>query len=151
MRSGALNPMFGRKHTLETKAKLAGILRVANETREYDISRVSVRIPDGVDLGYLAGLVDGEGSIRARRGRPFVAVYNTDAGIIRWLIGNVGGHAAAHDKRGRRPCWAWRVSGARDVFALCRALCPLLIAKKFDAACAVATLTAKYGEAKLHG
>ncbi len=143
---GEGNPMFGRKHTPETRAKLANHLRECNARRVYVPSPLSVTIPAGVSLGYFAGLVDGEGSIRFSRGRPFVAVYNTELPILEWIVREVGGTIGGHDDRGRKTCYSWRIGAARDVYAVCRALLPCLIAKRADALAALAHLDAKYGE-----
>lgn len=80
MRKGDKNPFFGRKHTPETKEKLAKILRKNRPGIGFGLSPVKVAIPVGTELGYFAGIVDGEGSIRfVKKTRPFVAVYNTSS------------------------------------------------------------------------
>lgn len=148
MRKGDKNPFFGRKHTPETKAKLAKILRENRPGIGFGLSPVQVKIPAGVSLGYFAGLVDGEGSIRFRKKiRPFVAVYNTERRMIDWLLENVGGKASPHDhKRGRLPVWQWHVDSARDVYAVCVAIRDLLMAKQGDADAVISFLKEKYGE-----
>src|SRR4051812_37412335 len=75
-------------------------------------------------LAYVAGLIDGEGSIsigvsRDHPGRATpnywlqVSVTNTDRTLIDWLLTSFGGHTSSnshyHDAPKRRPCWAWRV------------------------------------------
>jgi hypothetical protein len=150
-RRGENNPFHGRKHTPETKAKLAAILRVNRPGIGFGLSPVQVKIPQGVALGYFAGLVDGEGSIRfIRKTRPFVAVYNTSEPLMDWLVLNVGGKVGRFDKRGRSICMTWRIDAARDVFAICSTLAPLLVAKREDATAVINFLEAKYGET-IHG
>ncbi len=151
MRRGSGNPFFGRKHTPATRAKLAANLRSYQANRQIEISARTIRIPTEVSLGYLAGLIDGEGSVRFKRGRPFVAVYNTEKRIMDWLIAAVGGHVVGHDRRGRRVCYTWCVAGARDVWALCRALEPHTLAKRLDIAAALFDLRKRYGEERLDG
>lgn len=149
---GSGNPMFGRKHSDETKAKIGAGSRVTNKNRVYVPSPQSVIIPDGVSLGYLAGIIDGEGSIRSSAGRPFVAVYNTSEEIMDWLSSNVGGPLARpSDLRGRVPCFTWRINAALDVYAVCSATLPHLIAKRDDALTTLAFLEEKYGVVMMGG
>ena len=66
MRTGNKNPFYGKHHTEETKARLANATRVYNLSRKYDISPQSIRIPSSQELAYVAGIIDGEGSIVLR-------------------------------------------------------------------------------------
>lgn len=135
MRRGERNPFFGRKHTPETRAKMAAKTRELNGSRQYAVSPQSVKLPTGQDLGYLAGLIDGEGSMgKHGSGSPFLTIYNTDPGVMEWLLSHVGGTVGGSpDVRGRTPCYAWRVQAYRDVQAVLSAVLPLLIAKQRDA------------------
>jgi len=152
MRKGERNPFFGRKHTPETKAKLARVLRENRPGIGFGLSPVQVKIPEGIELGYFAGLVDGEGSIRfVKKTRPFVAVYNTSDAVIVWLLSRVGGAIAGRDTRGRVPCITWRIDAARDVYAVCSALDPLLKAKQTDARLVMSFLERKYGVEVIRG
>jgi hypothetical protein len=152
MRKGDKNPFFGRKHTPETKAKLAKILRENRPGVGFGLSPGKVRIPEGVALGYFAGLVDGEGSVRfIRKIRPFVAVYNTEKRIMDWLQENVGGKASeVKARKGRKPMWHWRIDATRDVYKICVSIRHLLLAKQDDADIVIRFLETKYGEV-IHG
>lgn len=143
MRIGERNPFFGRKHSPETRAKLAASTRRYNAVRQYVPQQQRVRIPS--DLGYFAGIVDGEGSIRFAAGRPFVAVYNTDERLMKWLVANVGGSYRAADRRGRTVCYDWRIGAANDVYAVCIALAPRLLIKRADAEKVIRHLRERYG------
>jgi len=143
-RRGAANPFYGRKHTPETRAKLAANLARARGQRSIPRAAQSIRIPFGSGLAYLAGIIDGEGSIRFNRGRPFVAIYNTDERLMKWLVETVGGTYNAGDRRGRKVCYTWRINAAADVVILCRYLRPLLIVKADDARIAQIFLEDKY-------
>jgi hypothetical protein len=143
-RTGAGNPFFGRTHTDEAKAKIGNATRGRTPTRQYDLEPQAVTIPAGERLGYLAGLVDGEGSMRFARGRPFVAVYG-ELVIAEWLRGTIGGTYGKPDLRGRVPNYAWRIGGARDVYAVCCAIRPLLIVKAGDCDAVITALEARYG------
>ena len=107
-----------------------------------------VKIPQGERLGYLAALIDGEGSIGFTptdgTGRPHVTIYNTSRDLMRWLMREVGGHFGGHDTRGRQICYSWSISAAADVLAVCEAVAPLLIVKKVPAYKVIKHLKTKY-------
>lgn len=133
MRAGERNPFFGRKHSPESIERIreAGRGRPGNRTP----AAQSVVVPEGVALGYLAGLIDGEGSIGVRaKGNQFLSIYNTELAVMEWLTANVGGHVGGSpDRRGRELCYCWTVQRARDVIAILCAVRPYLIAKAEDA------------------
>ena len=135
MRRGARNPFYGKKHSPETRAKLQAVLRSFRGNRTYKPSPVSVTIPVDEKLGYLAGIIDGEGSIGVRgNGVPYISVYNTSRPMLEWLTTNVGGSVGGSpDRRGRQPCFHWSVQARNDVLAILAAITPLLTAKIADA------------------
>jgi hypothetical protein len=146
MRKGEKNPFFGQKHTQETKQKLAKVLREHNANRTYKITQSTIVVPDEIKMSYLAGIVDGEGTVGFRRKRPFVAIYNSNQELMEWLISNVGGTYSGTDKRGRVLGYTWSVQSARNVYVLCSALLPLLIIKREKANEVIKHLEEKYGE-----
>lgn len=139
----------GRRHTDEAKARIAASLKrriqLVGPLRQYDRQPAAVTIPTGTDLAYLAGIIDGEGSIRFRAGRPFVAVYNTNTDLMHWLFLKTGRVGRVTDQRGRVPCYTWQVAGANDLLALCEALRPYLVVKLDDANRVLQHLRQKYG------
>lgn len=145
MRQGKSNPFFGRKHSEETRAKMAEHTRQMNYARQYDLKPCGIRIPEPTDLHYLAGIIDGEGSVRFKKGRPFVAVYNTDRRLMDWIVATVGGTITGKDLRGRQPGYQWTIAGANDVAALCVSIAPILKIKSEDAKKAITFLRHKYG------
>jgi len=145
MRRGSGNPFYGRKHTEESKRRISNGLRLYDGKRQYRIHPQSIRIPIGLNLGYLAGIVDGEGSIRFRKGRPFIAIYNSDDSLFQWLLHQTGRAPVVGDYRGRVPGWAWAISAARDLYALGKALEPHLVVKKSDLNIVLRFLEDKYG------
>jgi hypothetical protein len=63
-----------------------------------------------IQLAYLAGIIDGEGSIyignfscNPKTGTPYyqtnMEVTNTDAGLIDWLMGNIGGRRSLYTEK----------------------------------------------------
>lgn len=148
MRRGALNPFYGRKHTPETRAKLAAHLRFCQSTRTYEPMPQRVVIPGPFDVAYLAGMIDADGSIRFRRGRPFVSVYNTYRPLIEWLMVTLRHGCVSKTTRGRLQVEAWTITAARDVYALLTAIRPHLKVKAADADAAIAHLVKKYPELK---
>lgn len=96
-------------------------------------------------LAYLAGIIDGEGSIYIGNfssnpitGNPYyqtnMEVTNTEESLIIWLIDNFGGRrcnytAKQTPKNSRRTVYRWIISG-EDLTELCHLLLPYLIIKK---------------------
>jgi len=145
MRSGDKNPFWGKKHSPETRAKLAANLKKYRENRTFEVNDVSIKIPAKEWLHYLAGLIDADGSIRFKKGRPFVAVYNTCWSVIKWLETEVGGYIGGEDRRGRKISYQWVVAATRDVHLLCKELLPILKIKDVDAQIVITFLEEKYG------
>lgn len=84
-------------------------------------------------LGYIAGIIDGEGCIsHTTKGYWHVRVAMTDEPVIRWLA-QFGGNVQFEDRShllNRKNCWTWNVSRHRDVTTLLTAISPILIVKK---------------------
>jgi len=151
MRRDKLNPFYGRKHSDETKRKIGIGARRINAQRQYDLDAMTVPLLDAHDLGYLAGIVDGEGSISIVRDRPRIAVYNSDGRLMDWLLEKVGGTVTwGADKRGRVPGHTWHLYAAKNVHQVCRLLWPSLLLKREMAEEVIVFLKNKYGE-RIHG
>lgn len=107
--------------------------------------REAARPPDQIaaisdlDLAYIAGLIDGEGSIHVAKARdclyPQVVVAMTDRGVIDWLAerlgaGNVQLHNSANLRRHPTYRKQWRVMvTGRRAHLLCQRLLPFLKVK----------------------
>lgn len=104
-------------------------------------------------LAYLAGIIDGEGTIcfqeKPNATRHYrVAVIMTSEETIRW-IGQWGGTVAALPPRPRmphlKPQWVWRITGHSNVRVVLTAVMPYLITKKQTAAEALAYIATRPG------
>src|SRR4051794_20740972 len=65
----------------------------------------AIRIPTSeADLGYIAGLVDGEGSItiirRKSNNKVCVSIVNTHRPVLEWLVETVGGCLTGKHRNG---------------------------------------------------
>ena len=85
-----------------------------------------------LDIRYIAGLFDGEGSIYTRDKRITVSIVNTDMPILRALIKRFGGGLSefAKKKPHHKRCWIWRINGKVAKDFLKRAEPHLLIKRK---------------------
>ena len=102
--------------------------------REYSIA----------EIAYLAGIIDGEGSIyignfssNPKTGNKYyqtnMEVTNTEKSLIDWLHSTFGGHINAYTakqtpKNSRKAVWRWIASGERMTH-LCEMILPFLICK----------------------
>lgn len=102
---------------------------------------------DKTDIAYLAGIVDGEGSIyignfscNAITKLPYyqtnIQITNTDKGLIDWLFNTFGGlvntKSAEITTRLRKKAFVWTATGER-LTHLCEIMMPYLICKKRQA------------------
>lgn len=145
MRRGKLNPFYGHKHSPEVVEAMRQRTIRFNANRTYDIQPRTIQIPSGFSLGYLAGLIDGEGSIIVRRGSPCVVVYNTNRKMMEWLKANVGGSWKTGDRRGRKPNLYWHITSARNCALLLEELRGCLIEKEPQRQAVLKFLIQKYG------
>lgn len=100
------------------------------------------------EIAYLAGIIDGEGSIYIGNfssnpitGNPYyqtnIQVTNTDKPLIDWLYQTFGGLISKRThrqmpKNSTKQAWVWTASGDR-VTHLCEIILPYLICKKRQA------------------
>ncbi len=108
---------------------------------------LSVRIPNShTDLAYIAGIVDGEGSISRVKGKKSwrICVYNTDLGLIDWLV-SFGGKFYVRPEmtcgfKTKKTQYGWQVQRRVDVFELLTAVLPYLRIKKQKAVDAISEM-----------
>ena len=88
-----------------------------------------------MERGYIAGMIDGEGSILLRIYDWSLAirlhVYNTNMAVLEWLKTRLGGYISSTfpGSERRKPCYRWSTTtlGARAVL---RAVAPAMIIKR---------------------
>jgi len=86
---------------------------------------------------YLAGIIDGEGTIKVRQDKQHrhhlvLQVGNTCFELIKWLQDNFGGYIYERipKKRTWSKYWVWELHGVLDVSILLSKIIPYLIVKK---------------------
>lgn len=88
-----------------------------------------------VDIGWIAGIIDGEGSITfSRHGkwrRPALSVSSTDVEIIQRLKELLGGGywKAKVERKNRpkyKPQWVWKLNGSKQVLKVLELIEPVL-------------------------
>jgi hypothetical protein len=92
------------------------------------------------DAAYLAGLIDGEGSVgivrQKRSHHAFVYVYGTNRVVLDWACGIFGGYIHARSQRqveaslGSKPQFVWQVIGNRKARPLIDAIIPYVRIKR---------------------
>ena len=111
---------------------------------------------DGEKLAYLAGLVDGEGTVSIRRVHNRaksasgwkiyyaveIRVFNTDRKMIDWISQNFRGSVwTTNRKDGKhKPCYIWMCSGIEENLNLMKSIVPFMITKRQLVECAIPLL-----------
>jgi hypothetical protein len=140
------------RHVLTRLFKRLGI-------KPRNLCDITVKIPnDPVELGYLAGIFDGEGSIVFYKGRKrrseysylAVQITNTSKELMDWLTAKIGGRIMPSSYRTRVSknwsiCYQWRLPRAKNQLIFLRAIYPYLKVKKEKAQRAISMLEAKLG------
>jgi hypothetical protein len=118
------------------KALELGLKRVciSEETRLGLMNLTQANISD-VDAAYIAGLIDGEGSISYTRNHPKVMIYNTSKELIEWIQKALGfGTVCLNVKKERndkwKPCFMYEATNFHDVYALLSRVLPYLKVKR---------------------
>ena len=99
----------------------------------------TLTIPDApAVLGYIAGILDGEGSVtivrQKRRMQPNVtiSIASTTTELHEWFCSTLGGKSFERkiNHLGTKPVWYWQITAMRDVQALLKAILPYMIIKR---------------------
>ncbi len=101
-----------------------------------------IRVPNPETLAYLAGIIDGEGSIwisRSRKSNGFqyflnTSVYNTDRRLVDWLSSlpfpcYTSERGPSRSRIARKPIYIWSVSG-REAQKMLAQIIPYSIVKQ---------------------
>lgn len=91
------------------------------------------------ELAYLAGIVDGEGTVRIVRHNngtsqgfynPQISVGNTSLPLIEWLQSRVQGNICEHRPLKSKLFWEWRLCGYTRCIPIAKAILSYSIVKK---------------------
>lgn len=119
--------------SIHLKAREVG-LRRKGRARAYQANPEAlsrIRNLSNFKLGYIAGILDGEGNLSHKNGLTRIAVGSTSLRMLKWMQDVVGGNIhAAKAKVNRRPFWVWTLSQHQVVIALLNRLKPYLLIKK---------------------
>ena len=106
----------------------------------WNFKRPRIKVPKVKwKLAYMAGIIDGEGTIcfveskTAKYGRvPTIGIANTSLELLRWIEKVFGGNINRKPVKGknRKPQYQWRCRAMREVLILGEAILPLLVVKK---------------------
>lgn len=86
---------------------------------------------DSISLAYLAGLIDGEGTIYAQTNAAGIKVSMTSQAAPLWaydLLG--GGHTSTHHKAANKPVYTWTFQRQADLLVVLPRLIPFMIVKR---------------------
>jgi hypothetical protein len=85
---------------------------------------------------YMAGLIDGEGTIGLGRPRatstfkyPYISVSTTTPAIHIWLQNNFGGHTSVHKvaQDHYKASWSWKLKTIPEIMALLKEIEPIML------------------------
>ena len=96
----------------------------------------TIKIPSSEwKLGYIAGLLDGEGTITIWRKQPYCSITNTSKEVMEWLANNLGGtiYKPKRREKATKDIYLWSLSRTKDIAKLLRILLPYLIIKRREA------------------
>lgn len=131
------------------KAKLNGTWINKRDIRLDEIRIMVNALSDG-ECGYLAGIIDGEGSILLTRSRALnkygsatqyyaaITIVNTNLPMLTWVKERLGGSIMETGKGAEhyKDVWRWQMQGQR-ASVICNKLLPWLIIKRPRAALAI--------------
>lgn len=143
----ALVKRLGRsKLAIKTRAAKLGLEKTAEgiynsiaETGEYGCP--GVKMLTEFELGYIAGLFDGEGCVSASIVRDRytslqLCIANTFKPLIEWIHDKLGG-IIVEDANRLRPCYWWYLKNGRSVIEFLEVITPRLMVKKAQATIAM--------------
>lgn len=147
----------------EYRQKVSGAIKGKSKPLSCRISlskrtKAKLRTMSLSERAYLAGIVDGEGTIgiysrRIGRSMPalFVKVSNTSIALINWLQFKVGGSISSPQLSRHpngKPVYVWR-SGGVLAFKITRSILPLLVVKDRQARLALEFMKRRWESAEI--
>lgn len=89
--------------------------------------------PRQAALCYIAGIIDGEGTIRIHKAKPYLKIGMVERIIPELLKESFGGSLQEECVPERRSIWRWQVSGRMSVYKILEEIVPYLIVKREQA------------------
>jgi len=121
---------------IRLKAKRLGLKSDLNILKPWFCLRKPNLSPE--EWAYLAGIIDGEGSLsffQARKGsrrfhHPMIKISNTNRDLIDWLKQRIGGRVYRRKKPRCKPCWTLTISGYTGTYNVLKGVLPHLVVKR---------------------
>lgn len=92
---------------------------------------------------YLAGIIDGEGTITINRHsrntkgqwhlKPMLRVADRNKELIEYLVRNFGGSCTKYQRKESKPIYRWTVHAIKHINEILIDVCPYLIVKRLHA------------------
>jgi transposase len=137
--SGLTLQDLARQLHVGTKAIRNALVRQGIKFRPLGTKGLEIKMPEEPrELGYIAGLLDGEGYItwhtRKRQDKiekhPHIGITNTNPDVLKYLE-SFGGKVSWRPKRGKfSACGSWQMDGTLNIIRFLRSVLPSLIIKK---------------------
>ena len=112
------------------------LLKSGIALRTHGVREMTVPILHPVDAAYLAGIVDGEGSIELHRSnnrKPWgrVQIWNTSKPLIDWILktirtGTVTSRIRHGKVNGTKPCYCLEIASRQNVYAVLKQILPYM-------------------------
>ena len=138
-----------KRHTVPSCQQKASKLQL---TKHFVERKIFIEDWPDFDIGYFAGIVDGEGCIHCdKKHRVYrLHVSNTDTDLMEWLKERIGMGSYYREPTRQRehwtPAYTFVISAVCDLLGILKAIEPYLIIKKQRAQEAIRILEVKLGE-----
>jgi len=110
------------------------MLTMCKPTTGHGAKPYEVPLLNDFDLGYIAGLFDGEGCFHAGASIQYAAIFNTNKDLLQYVLDvlKVGSimKSGDNEKRGFKPCWVWKVQTLAGCLGVARMFEPILLVKQ---------------------
>jgi len=128
-----------KRHSTNSCQKKATTLRI---TTNFIERKIFIETWPDFDIGYFAGIVDGEGCIditkgNRKNGKSYFTsrlhIVNTDINLMEWLKERIGMGSYYREHRERdnhKKCYTFVISAVNDLLGILKAIEPYLVIKK---------------------